>query len=74
MKSLITFLFLIILFSSVFAQVKPPTESAMDRFLRYVKIDTQSAEDAGKFPSTEKQLVLARMLEKELKDLGLQNE
>ena len=73
MKSLITFLFLIILFSSVFAQVKPPTESAMDRFLRYVKIDTQSAEDAGKFPSTEKQLVLARMLEKELKDLGLQN-
>src|SRR5215211_990154 len=73
MKSLITFLFLIILFSSVFAQVKPPTESAIDRFLRYVKIDTQSAEEAGKFPSTEKQLVLARMLEKELKDLGVQN-
>lgn len=45
----------------------------MDRFLRYVKIDTQSAEDAGKFPSTEKQLVLARLLEKELKDLGVQN-
>jgi tripeptide aminopeptidase len=45
----------------------------MDRFLRYVKIDTQSAEDAGKVPSTEKQLVLARLLEKELKDLGVQN-
>ena len=45
----------------------------MDRFLRYVKIDTQSAEDAGKYPSTEKQLVLARLLEKELKDLGVQN-
>ncbi|MFN2501784.1 MAG: peptidase T [Pyrinomonadaceae bacterium] len=45
----------------------------MSRFLRYVKIDTQSAEDAGKFPSTEKQLVLARLLESELKALGVQN-
>ena len=45
----------------------------MDRFLRYVKIDTQSAEEAGKFPSTEKQLVLARLLEGELKSLGVQN-
>lgn len=59
--------------SSLFAQTKPPAESAMDRFLRYIKIDTQSAEDAGKSPSTEKQLVLARLLEKELKDLGVQN-
>lgn len=45
----------------------------MDRFLRYVKIDTQSAEDAGKVPSTDKQLVLARLLETELKALGVQN-
>ena len=45
----------------------------MDRFLRYIKIDTQSAEDAGKYPSTEKQLVLARLLETELKALGVQN-
>ncbi len=44
----------------------------MDRFLRYVKIDTQSAEEAGKFPSTDKQLVLARLLETELKALGVQ--
>jgi tripeptide aminopeptidase len=55
-----------------FAQTKAPSESAMDRFLRYVKIDTQSAEDAGKWPSTEKQLVLARLLEGELKALGVQ--
>src|SRR5256885_133244 len=27
------------------AQLKQPTESAMDRFLRYVKIDTQSQEE-----------------------------
>jgi tripeptide aminopeptidase len=45
----------------------------MDRFLRYVKIDTQSAEGAEKSPSTEKQLVLARLLETELKALGVQN-
>src|SRR5215207_1074518 len=54
------------------AQNKAPSESAMDRFLRYVKIDTQSAEDAGKFPSTDKQLVLAKLLETELKALGVQ--
>jgi tripeptide aminopeptidase len=57
---------------SAIGQVKAPSESAMDRFLRYVKIDTQSAEDAGKFPSTDKQLVLAKLLEKELTALGVQ--
>lgn len=55
------------------AQTKPPTESAMDRFLRYVKIDTQSADEFEKSPSTQKQLVLARLLETELKALGAAN-
>jgi tripeptide aminopeptidase len=55
------------------AQIKPPTESVMDRFLRYVKIDTQSAEDQETVPSTRKQLDLANLLAKELKDLGVQN-
>src|SRR5688572_13029413 len=73
MKLLITFLCTLLLFTAAAAQVKPPTESAMERFLRYVKIDTQSAEDSGKHPSTEKQLVLARLLEGELKALGVQN-
>ena len=73
MKLLLIFAFLFLTFFTSFAQQKPPTESAMDRFLRYVKIDTQSAEDAGKVPSTEKQLVLARMLETELKTLEVQN-
>jgi tripeptide aminopeptidase len=74
MRKVIAFCSFVFVFAvAVFGQAKPPTESAMDRFLRYVKIDTQSAEDAGKFPSTEKQLVLARLLEKELKDLGVQN-
>src|SRR5687768_7900339 len=73
MRSFCALLFTFVLFSTSFAQQKAPTESAMDRFLRYVKIDTQSAEEAGKFPSTEKQLVLARLLETELKALGVQN-
>ena len=55
------------------AQPKPPTETAMDRFLRYVRIDTQSAEDQNTIPSTRKQLDLARLLEKKLNALGVQN-
>ena len=45
----------------------------MDRFLRYVKIDTQSAEDQTTVPSTRKQLNLANLLAKELTALGAQN-
>jgi tripeptide aminopeptidase len=52
------------------SQLKAPTESAMDRFLRYVKIDTQSAEDQTTVPSTRKQLNLANLLAKELTALG----
>lgn len=43
----------------------------IERFLRYVKVDTQSDHDAESFPSTEKQKDLSRMLVKELKDMGL---
>ncbi len=70
MKILFTFLFGLILFSPLPAQIKSPTESAISRFLRYVKIDTQSAEDKPVPPSTKKQLDLARLLEKELNALG----
>lgn len=45
----------------------------LDRFLRYVKIDTQSAEDSSAHPSTPGQMKLARLLEKELRELGLTN-
>ncbi len=73
MKFVYSFFVLFLLFTTSFAQAKAPTESALDRFLRYVKIDTQSAEDQPAPPSTKKQLDLARLLEKELKDLGVQN-
>ena len=37
-----------------------------DRFIRYVKVDTQSEEGLDKVPSTEKQWTLAKMLKEEL--------
>lgn len=43
----------------------------LDRFLRYVKIDTQSDEESESCPSTEKQFDLAKILVEELKALGL---
>jgi tripeptide aminopeptidase len=43
----------------------------LDRFLSYVKYDTQSSEDSDTYPSTEKQLELCKKLVQELKDLGL---
>lgn len=43
----------------------------VERFLKYVSFDTQSAEDADKTPSTDKQLDLARFLKEELEGLGL---
>lgn len=41
-----------------------------ERFLRYVKVDTQSKENVDCFPSTEKQKVLAAMLAEELEKVG----
>ncbi|HET9527867.1 MAG TPA: hypothetical protein VFO99_16960, partial [Pyrinomonadaceae bacterium] len=55
------------------AALKPPSEAVLDRFLRYVKIDTQSQEDQTTTPSTRKQLNLANLLAKELTALGAQN-
>jgi len=45
--------------------------SLIERFLRYVQIDTQSSEASQSVPSTDKQFNLAHLLEKELKELGL---
>src|SRR5580765_2469128 len=46
-------------------------EDAAERFLRYVRIDTQSDEDSQTYPSTAKQLDLLRLLADELRELGL---
>ncbi len=73
MKRIMTLIALLLFTVTTNAQTQPPTESVLDRFLRYVKIDTQSKEDQDKVPSTEKQLVLANLLAKELKELGAEN-
>ena len=44
-----------------------------ERLLNYVKFDTASDGASETCPSTEKQLVFARVLEQEMKELGLQN-
>jgi tripeptide aminopeptidase len=46
-------------------------EKALDKFLRYVVIDTQSRESSDTTPSTAKQFNLANLLVKELYQLGL---
>jgi tripeptide aminopeptidase len=48
-------------------------ESVVDRFLRYVRVDTQSAEGQSTTPSTAKQWDLVRMLAAELEQLGATN-
>ncbi len=45
----------------------------MDRFLRYVKIDTASNDKSDTVPSTMVQLDFAKLLGKELQELGLQD-
>ena len=44
-----------------------------ERFLNYVVIDSGSSETTGTHPSTEKQWDMARLLEKELKEMGAEN-
>ncbi len=46
----------------------------LDRFLRYVRIDTQSKDEVeDRYPSTEKQKDLLSLLARELKDMGIED-
>jgi tripeptide aminopeptidase len=47
------------------------SHSVTERFLRYVKIDTQSSHTSTTYPSTEKQKDLGRLLVKELQEIGI---
>ncbi len=47
-------------------------DALTERFMRYVQVDTQSDPNGTAFPTTEKQKDLSRILEKELKAMGLQ--
>ena len=44
-----------------------------ERLLNYVKYDTASDGNSQTCPSTEKQRVFARVLEQEMRELGLHN-
>ena len=45
--------------------------ASIDRFLRYVKVDTQADDKSGTTPSSEKQKNLSRLLVEELHELGV---
>ena len=47
--------------------------TCIDRFLKYVKYDTQSDEESESFPSSEKQKVLSQDLANDLKAMGLED-
>ncbi len=47
--------------------------TCVERFLKYVKYDTQSDEESTTFPSDPKQLELSKELVKELKEIGLED-
>src|SRR4051794_35960366 len=59
------------LFTSPLAEAL--ADDLLDRFLRYVRVDTQSARDRTRSPSTPGQLDLAQMLVDELKEIGLED-
>ncbi len=48
-------------------------ETALDRFLRYAKIDTQSQDESTTYPSTQKQFDLLNPLVQELKAIGVKD-
>ncbi len=48
-------------------------ETILDRFLKYVKIDTQADSDSEKHPSTGGQLELAKIVQKDFEDAGVKN-
>lgn len=48
-------------------------EILKERFLRYIKIDTQSDDSVEKTPSTDKQFNLAHILKAELEAIGMQD-
>jgi tripeptide aminopeptidase len=48
-------------------------DDALERFLRYVQVDTRSDPHSTSYPSTEKQLDLLRLLADECRELGLED-
>ncbi len=66
-----TIIILHILMMNKAASTDLPNETAVERFLRYVQIDTQSDPNSETVPSTEGQLKFGKILAGELEELGL---
>lgn len=47
-------------------------EKLLERFLRYVRVDTESVPDVEQFPSSDKQKDLLRLLADELNEMGIE--
>ena len=43
----------------------------LDRFLQYVQIDTTACDDVDRYPSSEGQLELGRLVTQQLRDMGI---
>jgi tripeptide aminopeptidase len=54
--------------------IKINEQSLVERFMRYVQVDTQSDPQSDSFPTTEKQKDLSRILLKELQEIGINAE
>ena len=61
------------MFSAVIPLMTLNTHTLLDRFLRYVRIDTKADEKSTTYPSSPGQLVLGAMLRDELLALGLKD-
>ena len=48
-------------------------DTLLDRFFRYVKVDTTAVEETDKYPSSDGQFELGRVLVAEMKELGLED-
>ena len=48
-------------------------DTLLDRFMRYVKVETTAVDETEDIPSSPGQLVLGKMLAEEMKALGLEN-
>lgn len=50
---------------------KKLSSNILNRFVRYARIDTESKDNSDTYPSTAKQLILLKLLHKELKAIGI---
>jgi tripeptide aminopeptidase len=65
--------FFLLSFPKFYSMFERYSFTVADRFLRYVKVDTQSDPNSNSQPSTEKQKDLSRILVAELKQMGIKD-